>query len=110
MITFTLSTKTNLFGKDKLIVEIMEKNPWYVRHMMERSRAIVLDYELARRIMWMFPQGTNRDADFILELNEQRLNGRNKSIGELIGRRRQAFACDGERIKFNHHRPRYHNN
>lgn len=106
MITFTLSTKTNLFGKEKLIVEIMEKNPWYVRHLMERSRAIVLDYELARRIMWMFPQGTNSDADIIIELNEQRLNGRNKSIGELIGRRRKVLACDGERIKFNHHR--YH--
>lgn len=104
MITFTLSTKTNLFGKEKLIVEILEKNPWYVRRLMERSRAIVLDYELARRIMWMFPQGTNRDVDFIIELNEQRLSGRNQTIGELIGRRRQVLACDGERIKFNHHK------
>lgn len=104
MITFTLSTSTILFGKEKLIVEIMEKNPWYVRRLMERSRAIVLDYELARRIMWMFPQGTNRDVDFILKLNEDRLSGRNKSIGELIGRRRQVLACDGERIKFNHHK------
>lgn len=104
MITFTLSTKTNLFGKEKLIVEILEKNPWYVRRLMERGRAIVLDYELARRIMWMFPQGTNSDVDFMLALNEQRLSGRNQSIGELIGRRRQVLACDGERIKFNHHK------
>lgn len=104
MITFTLTTKTNLFGKEKLIIEIMEKNPWYVRKLMERSCSIVLDYEFARRIMWMFPQGTNSDADIILELNEQRLSGRNQSIGELIDRRRQGFACDGERIKFNHHK------
>ena len=103
MITFTLSTKTNLFGKGKLIVEIMEKNPWYVRRMMERSRAIVLDYELARRIMWMFPQGTNRDVDFILELNESRLNARNRGADERVGLRRgRGFAADGERIKFNH--------
>lgn len=107
MITFTLHTKINLFGKEKLIVEIMEKNPWYVRSLMERSRAIVLDYELARKIMWMFPQGTNRDVDFILKLNDDRLIGRNKSIGELIGRRRRVLACDGERIKFNH--AKYHN-
>ena len=104
MITFTLTTTTNLFGKEKLIVEIMEKNPWYVRKLMERSRSIVLDYELARRIMWMFPQGTNRDVDFMLALNEQRLSGRNKTIGELIGRRRRVLACNGERIKFNHHK------
>ena len=102
MITFTLTTKTNLFGKEKLIVEIMEKNPWYVRHMMERSSSIVLDYELARRIMWMYPKGTHKDVDFILELNESRLAARNRASDERIGFRRRVLACDGERIKFNY--------
>ena len=102
MITLTLTTKTNLFGREKLIVEIMEKNPWYVRHMMERSSSIVLDYELAKRIMWMFPKGTNRDVDLLLELNEKRLNERNKSADERIGFRRRVLACDGSKIPFNH--------
>lgn len=103
MITFTLTTKTNLFGREKLIVEIMEKNPWYVRHMMERSSSIVLDYELARRIMWLYPKGTHKDVDFILELNESRLAARNRAADERIGLRRgRVLACDGERIKFNH--------
>ena len=102
MITLTLSTTTNLFGRQKPIVEILEKNPWYVRHMMERSSSIVLDYELARRIMWMFPKGTNKDVDLLLELNEKRLNQRNKSADERLGFRRRVLACDGERIKFNY--------
>lgn len=102
MITLTLTTKTNLFGREKLIVEIMEKNPWYVRHMMERSSSIVLDYKLARLIMWMFPKGTNKDVDMLLELNEKRLNQRNKSADERIGYRRRVLACDGSKIPFNH--------
>lgn len=103
MITFTLSTTTNLFGKEKLIVEIMEKNPWYVRRLMERSSSIVLDYELAKRIMWMYPKGTHKDVDFILELNESRLAARNRAADERVGfRRGRVLACDGERIKFNH--------
>lgn len=105
MITFTLNTTTNLFGKEKLIVEIIEKNPWYIRRLMERSRSIVLDYALASRIMWMFPHGTNRDVDFIIELNESRLNERNREADERVGLRRgRVLACDGERIKFNHHK------
>ena len=103
MITFTLTTKTNLFGKEKPIVEIMEKNPWYVRHMMERSSSIVLDYELAKRIMWMYPKGTHKDVDLILELNESRLAARNRAADERIGLRRgRVLARDGERIKFNY--------
>jgi hypothetical protein len=103
MITLTLSTTTNLFGGQKPIVEILEKNPWCVRHMMERSSSIVLDYELARRIMWMYPKGTPKDVDFILELNESRLAARNRAADERIGfRRGRVLACDGERIKFNH--------
>lgn len=102
MITLTLTTKTTLFGKEKLIVEICEKNPWYVRRLVERSSSIVLDYELARKIMWMFPKGTNRDVDLLLELNEKRLNERNKSADERIGFRRRVLACDGSKIPFNH--------
>lgn len=102
MITLTLTTKTNLFGKEKLIVEICEKNPWYVRRLVERNSSMVLDYELARRIMWMFPKGTNRDVDILLELNEKRLNQRNKSADERIGFRRRVLACDGGKIPFNH--------
>lgn len=103
MITFTLSTTTNLFGRQKPIVEILEKNPWYIRHLMERSSSIVLDYELSKRIMWMYPKGTHKDVDVILELNESRLAARNRAADERIGfRRGRVFACDGERIKFNH--------
>ena len=102
MITFTLTTKTNLFGKEKLIVEIIEKNPWYVRRLVEKSPSIVLDYELARRIMWMFPKGTNRDVDLLLELNEKRLSARNKSADERVGFRRRVLACNGEKMPFNH--------
>lgn len=102
MITLTLTTKTNLFGKEKLIVEICEKNPWYVRRLVERSSSIVLDYELAKRIMWMFPKGTNKDVDLLLELNESRLAARNRAADERIGLRRRVLACDGSKIPFNH--------
>lgn len=103
MITLTLKTSYNLFDKPKLFVDIVATNPWYARRLMERSSSIVLDYELARRIIWMFPKGTNRDVDFLLELNEKRLSERNNIADERIGMRKyQVLGCDGVRIKFNH--------